>query len=583
VKTILRPVFLTLFLVFCCHSTIAHAQVQNQIGEISLQMDELDANVIFRKEYNDESSFPVKVLTQEGSHLDGRIEVSGSFSRRFPKKNLVIKLNDGQQWKGYSKISLDAMATDGSLMRKWLVWQLIEDLGMVGPKAEFIRVNINGQYRGIFLLTEWVGPDLFERHDLGRNGQFFHPDDATFCGDFKTYTDKPIHKCWKKLSPKDDNFDPLVTLYQKINDTPSEVFDQFLDNTFYTDSVINWIVINVLTSNGDTYNKNYFLYQPETTGKWLVVPWDYDLTFGRNWDPYLPFPKNILNENFQYFYPLQLGASNPLKEKVLENPLLQQRVIDKILLLLGLRKQNGDPNFGWFSPVQMKQRIDRMAALINEAQREDPFRLKQSINFAEETQSLWHYVQRRQAYLNEILRGEYRWSMDEAGMTTTDAEREPLQITLRVRQSITTPGNYELITAPAYGYTLAGIKLVDHHGPAEFTTESEIDQTPSIIPKGHPQGACVQRVWYLGLMTPFQERLIDLQLDYIEENSHRTEAEGVNEQVLTLWALDGEKWTKLNTQVNTASNVLTVRNLKIQPGTLMRFAACEDLNPSEGP
>ncbi|MFK8068321.1 MAG: CotH kinase family protein [Gammaproteobacteria bacterium] len=576
--TIVRSI-LKMFCAFVfIYSTQTTAAIQNEIDSLHLTMDEQDAEVIFRKEYNDKSSFAVTVMGVGNQELTGRVKVSGSFSRRFNKKNLIIKLDDDQQWNGQKRISLDGMATDGSMLREWLTWQFIEDIGMAGPKVEYIRVYINKIYHGLFLQTEWIDTKLFDRFGLGENGQFFHPVDSKFCGDFRYYEDKNIEPCWFKLSPQDNDFTPLLDVYAQIKKTPIENFDQYIADNFDEKSLINWLALNILTSNGDTYNKNYFIYQPEATKKWVVIPWDYDLTFGRNWDPFLAFPKSILNDNFQYYYPPQLGATNPLKEKVMRNPALNKKVITQLLHLLGIEKNGSTNSFGWFNPDQIKTRIDQAAEKLEPHHKGDPFLKEQAIDYQRETQSLWHYAQRRYAYLKETLTGEYQWDAEKA-MWNYDEEdlapRNPFPNSLRVRQTVLENGEYTIITAPAFGYALSGIHLKDNLGPAEFSTESDIDQLPLLLPTSYKPESCIQRNWYLSLLSPYHDRTMDLQLEYLQENSQRNEiGKNVNESDLKLWVLNGREWKQLDAQINTLSNVFTLENFTMQSGTILRFAAC---------
>ena len=62
-----------------------------QFKTIELQMDSRDAEVLFRKEPYDTSSFPVAVV-DEGKRIHGRVEVIGQFSRNFLKKSILIKV-----------------------------------------------------------------------------------------------------------------------------------------------------------------------------------------------------------------------------------------------------------------------------------------------------------------------------------------------------------------------------------------------------------------------------------------------------------------------------------------------------------
>ncbi len=546
------------------------------VGVIHLKMRPVDAEVLFRKDQHDTSSFSVSVKDSDGQLREGRVKVSGSFTRQFPKKNIVIKLENGQEWRGHRKISLDAMATDGSMQREWLVWQLAHALGMPGPKLQYVRLYINGDYQGLFMHTEWLDPQVMVRYGLGADGQFFHPSDSTFCGDFLPHKKKSLKDCWFKLSPRDKDFSPLKKLVEEIDQTPITEFHEYLETHFDVDSVINWLALNVLTSNGDTYNKNYFLYRSVTTGKWVVIPWDYDLSFGRNWDAYLPFPKDVLNDNFQYFYPPELGAPNPLKEKTLRNSVLNKRFTERMLHLLG-EEQNGlNATFGWFSPENMRERINNISLKLQAERIDDPYLRGRQIDFMQETESLWHYVQRRHAYLREIFKGVTSWNPEFAVWDPADAPpRPPLSVNLSASQKVLDKNQYSVIAAPAYGYLLAAIKLKDDYGSAEFSTESEIKRIPTVIPPGYDPSSCIQRNWFLTLRTPFKSRLIDLQLDYFQEDSRRQElGKGRVEKNLDLWVLNGQRWQHLEARINFLSNVISIDNMIIKPSQMLRFVAC---------
>ena len=90
---VLRQTFFgILFLASSFFPAISWAEIQSEVGAIYLTMDELDAEVIFRKEYNDKSSFPVSVIEtgdpSQSLALTGRIKVSGSFFPPFLRRKI---------------------------------------------------------------------------------------------------------------------------------------------------------------------------------------------------------------------------------------------------------------------------------------------------------------------------------------------------------------------------------------------------------------------------------------------------------------------------------------------------------------
>ncbi len=75
---------------------------------------------------------------------------------------------------------------------------------------------------------------------------------------------------------------------------------------------------------------------------------------------------------------------------------------------------------------------------------------------------------------------------------------------------------------------------------------------------------------------------MDLQLDYLQEDSQRQElGSGRVEQNLKLWVLDGQRWHKLKTHVNPLSNVISTQNMTINPSQMLRFVACSESTKSQ--
>jgi hypothetical protein len=326
-----------------------------------------------------------------------------------------------------------------------------------------------------------------------------------------------------------------------------------VDRAFDTVSVVNWVVANTVTSNGDTYNKNYFLYHSRKTGKWTVIPLDYDLTFGRNWDPYLPYPKSVHNGNFQYYYPSDLGAPSPFKEKILRNPVLAARIRERLRHVI--EGTGPGPAAGWFAPPRMLERIEALRAGIGESVRIDPFLAGRDAAFAEGVDALKYYAVARVEYLRRVVVAETDWNRD--------------RVTLDLRPGVT--GYF----TDGWGYLLGMLTPRALTGPARVSLEVERN-APGVLPEGIRPESCAQRTWYLTVKTPNVRLRGDVTLEYIEENSKNREiGPGVrDERLLVLWMLSESGWQRLPTRVNGYANTLRAENLEIPAARLLRFVAC---------
>lgn len=543
--------------------------------EIRLHMTPLDAEVLFRKDPWDLSYFDVSVEAG-GQRLAGSIEVKGSSTTIFAKRGLYIKLKDGQ-WHGLKKISLDATATDSSRLRQWLAWNLFADLGLAVPKVNFTRVFINDRYYGPYLNIEWIDGKLFERHGLGTEGQFFQADDKGYCGDFQAQNALRLATCWNKHAPRDNDFSALAELDRAIRETPVADYHSFIEQKFDSETLINWMVVNLLVMNNDTYNKNYFLYLPAKTGKWVAVPWDYDLTFGRAYDPDLPYPANIYNDNFQYNSTPELGAISPLKEKVLRNPQLRARYMARVKHLLGLaRDDKARPEtFGWFTPGHLDTRIDAARTDLGDDVAHDPYDHDLTA-FGQGTDGLKHFVRVRGAFLHEKLFGAFPWSAETAYWDPGKAPPQaPIPSYLHAPLYLAAGEVERLHVDPGYAYTLLGIQRADASQALDLSVSNEMNQPPRHLPPGMKPEQCVQRSWLLGVSSPQPAGKANLALEYLQEARARQErGKTMDETGLQVWMNRGGEWQALPTRVLPLANVLQVDNFELQAGHHYRFVAC---------
>lgn len=562
-----------------------------EIAPVSIEMDPQDAEVIFKKEPFDKSSFPVTVV-MGGQRFPGRVQVTGSLSRRFPKKSLLIKVDGGPNWQGSKRISLDGMGTDPTSMRDFLAWDLFHSLGMAAPKVRYTKLYSNNAYVGLFLFTEWIDTSVFERHGLGKDGQFFHPDDATYCGDFTVGSIS--EKCYLKLSPDDKDYTPLKNLAQLIESTPVEKFHEFVFNHFEANSLINWIAGNILTSNSDTFNKNYFLYQAAASKKWTVVPWDYDLTFGRSYDSGLPFPQSIVNDNFQYFSTPALGSPSPLKEKFLQNAVLYDLLRKRLAHIMGVARDEkaSVESFGWFSPANFGNRVATLREAIAPELVQDKFNTLTPQQFNEYIEAMQYYGVARYHYIKKLtldktVHGTSRWTpamnkLSEAELqaaTPPPGEKKIRPLDMFSTEYVDNSGNVVYFSDENVPFLLGTITPKNIGVGANVTMEVQSEQSPELVPSGYSPAGCIQRSWFVTVKSPAENLTADIRFEYIQEDSlHNEIGERLrDEKALRLFQQSGQNWTPLETSNNTIANTLAATNVPFKAGEMNRFVACEDM------
>ena len=571
------------------HSRISHSETFNfsytaleqatykvPVEDLYINLDDQYLEAILEKGIYDHSEFDIE-MRSKGRTLDkallGTMKVLGSSTRVFAKKSLLISLDkEGGRWYGHRRLALRSMASDKAMMREWMAWKMMAAMGMKVPEVHFVRVTFNqGKYTGLFLSIEWMGAEFLAANSMDLKGEFYQPIDSTFCGDLNSSDN--VDYCFDKITPQDGNYDSLRSMAKLVSEARVDEFHTVLSRQFEDESVINWIAVNSLVSDGDTYNKNYWLHRDSKLNKWTVVPWDYNLTFGRTYDPFAEKPYTIWNDNFQYYYPPDVGVSNPLKDKTLRNPRLRYRLMQKIRHLMGLEANGPEDTFGWFSPTVMHARIGNLAATVGKELYKDNFITYGEDEFRQTYESLMYYVTAHDHFLNRKLFGTFKWTpVDPKAPPIFDW---PLPKELVGKGVIKAGRDSTYMTDESWGLFTGHLML---NQPVASSTAVNMNiegsQVPKYLPRGYSSIRCIQRSWVLSV-APNVSTTGDLMVEYLQENSRKTEVPvTVHEDKLELWMNDGSRWMPLKTEVNEYSNTLTARDVPIKSGSKQRFVAC---------
>lgn len=251
------------------------------------------------------------------------IELRGSSSQSFPKKSYGFEFRDNAgndtaiSLLGMPKESdwiLSANYSDKTFMRNAFAYFMASKMGWYAPRTRYVELVLNGEYQGIFVLTEKIKRDaqrvnissLKISDTTGTNvtgGYIFKIDKSTgndvdfftsqypptaqnqgqtirFFYDYPKFED--IHPRQKEyLKAYVDSFENALASpgYQH----PTNGYRRFMN----TSSFVDYFLINEWSKNTDGYRISTFLTKPKITqngGKLIAGPvWDYDLAW-RNAD-----------------------------------------------------------------------------------------------------------------------------------------------------------------------------------------------------------------------------------------------------------------------------------------------------------
>jgi len=303
----------------------------------------------------------------ETGRLAGVVRIHGASSQMYQKKSFAITLERPAGLLGMRETAhwvLNAAYVDRSMMRHKLSYDLFRALS--GPDAKryaaasrFVEVQWNGKYHGAYLLMERVDAGMLEMRR-------FQSNEVNHAVIYKAIDhgadfSRPDHDAYEQREP-----DPLLREYWK----PLDQFNRFVSGAADADffhptkgihtrldigNAIDFHLLLLLTSNMDGYDKNLIIARkaPTTnapTPKFFFVPWDYDATFGRNWNA-LPVETTV-------------WLSNHLLERLLGNSEYRQQFAARW-------KQLRDREF---SVKQIQRMIDDNARTLGDGARRNEAR-----------------------------------------------------------------------------------------------------------------------------------------------------------------------------------------------------------------
>ncbi|MEO5570094.1 MAG: CotH kinase family protein [Bacteroidia bacterium] len=244
------------------------------------------------------------------------IETRGHSSQSFPQKQYSFETRDSlgnnldvsllnmpaeHDWILY------APYTDKSCMRNWLTYKLSNDMGLYAARGKFCEVVINGEYKGIYEITETIKRDANRVNIAKLTANDTIGDDVT--GGYIVKIDWVDGPYWVSSYPPDQtnpwnnviNFqctspkpDSLLPQQQNYIEQYVDSFEDALASPLFADpvtgwrnytdelSVIDFFILNEISKNVDGYRLSSFFNKDKNSNfpKIKMGPvWDFNLAW----------------------------------------------------------------------------------------------------------------------------------------------------------------------------------------------------------------------------------------------------------------------------------------------------------------
>ena len=221
------------------------------------------------------------------------VRIRGQTARKRPKVNWKFQFPRGHDFyapdlldRPVDQFNLQASYADKSYLREVLAYETFREAGTPSNLAFHVRVQLNGEFFGLYTFLDAPDDDYLDRQGIDRSGAWYKAfDDCRLRGPDK------LARRYQKMTLRDEDHSDLLEFLRKLNTLKGPARKRFLLDHVDIPGMVNYLAATKLIHSSDFYKKNYFLYRDtEGTGRWVMHPWDMDLTFGR------AFHERVLND-----------------------------------------------------------------------------------------------------------------------------------------------------------------------------------------------------------------------------------------------------------------------------------------------
>lgn len=240
---------------------------------------------------------PAKVTVDGKTYPDVGVHFHGMSSFMMvgagQKRSMILTFDFvhlDQQLGGYRKLNLLNSHEDPSFLRTVLAMQIAREY-MPAPKANFVRVVINGESWGVYVNQQHFNKD-FVRDWFGttKGARWKVPGSPEVHSTFTYMGDDPaafkgIYEIKSKDAPEPWN--DLIKLCEVLNETTADKLETALAPLLDIDGALRFLAWDNALANGDgfwTRTSDIDLYE-DKTGRFHIIPYDANETFSTGGGP----------------------------------------------------------------------------------------------------------------------------------------------------------------------------------------------------------------------------------------------------------------------------------------------------------
>jgi len=224
--------------------------------------------------------------------LSGSDWTNPSGYKKCTKLSMKIKINwldSDHTFYGLKKLQFHSQNLDPSQMRERLGYWLFREMGVPAPRSVHARLIINGEYIGVFALTEQIDGRFSRYHfDNGKGNLYKEVWPLDMYG--QVQQDEVYLRNLKTNEDENPRVEMIKGFAQEISTADSEFLKEVIRQWMNVEEIIAFAVVDRTIrnddgpfhwycDNGNCSNHNYYWYEEPVANKIHLIPWDLDNAF----------------------------------------------------------------------------------------------------------------------------------------------------------------------------------------------------------------------------------------------------------------------------------------------------------------
>ncbi len=229
---------------------------------------------IWSEEYQDAD------LTLESVYYPGGgVRYRGDTSRRLNKKSYKLKLAPEELHNQRDRFNLQAEGKDASMVNNLFSCQSYDLVGLLNPLSQYVYLERNGEYIGLYVDCEQVDEHFLVRNRLSPAGNLYKVIYEENYGLSPLDSLEQYQLLYPRVNNPEASWDDLIEFIQWINYSTPENFHLQAGSKFAVDDYIDMYSVIIITADPDWPTHNFYMYIDPTDHKWYFISRDHNETF----------------------------------------------------------------------------------------------------------------------------------------------------------------------------------------------------------------------------------------------------------------------------------------------------------------